>query len=165
MSRSKWRRLYRILLYQMKHYDHFSPKLQEVSCMLMYFPSDVTAQRGPVPPHSLRFLDHTQWHTTVGRTPLDESSACRRDLYLTTHNTHKRQTSLPLAGFEPAILASDRPQILALDRSATVSVMQTAIEICREMWLIEEISSCCRRAIAVLLVHAFIKRRFVSCVD
>jgi hypothetical protein len=28
-------------------------------------------------------------HTTVGRTPLDEGPARRRDLYLTTHNTHK----------------------------------------------------------------------------
>jgi hypothetical protein len=25
-----------------------------------------------LPPHSGGFLDHTQWHTTVGRTPLDE---------------------------------------------------------------------------------------------
>jgi hypothetical protein len=38
----------------------------------------------------LKFLDHTQRRTTVGRTPLDEWSARRRDLYLTTHNTHKR---------------------------------------------------------------------------
>ena len=34
-----------------------------------------------------RFLHHTQQHTTVGRTPLDEWSACRRDPYLTTHAT------------------------------------------------------------------------------
>jgi len=36
-----------------------------------------------------RFLDHTQRRTTVGRTPLDEWSARRRDLYLTTniHNS------------------------------------------------------------------------------
>ena len=50
------------------------------------------------PPHSrgfLWFLDHTQRHTTVSRTPLDEWSARRRDLYLTTHNTHNRQTSMP----------------------------------------------------------------------
>jgi hypothetical protein len=33
------------------------------------------------------FLDHTQRHTTVGRTPLDERSARRRGLYLTTHTT------------------------------------------------------------------------------
>jgi hypothetical protein len=37
-----------------------------------------------------RFRDHTQRRATVGRTPLDEWSACRRDLYLTTHNTHNR---------------------------------------------------------------------------
>jgi hypothetical protein len=37
-----------------------------------------------------RFLDHTQRHTTVGRTPLDEWSARRRGLYLTTHTTEKR---------------------------------------------------------------------------
>jgi len=35
-----------------------------------------------------RFLDHTQRRTTVGRTPLDEWSARRRDLYMTTHNIH-----------------------------------------------------------------------------
>jgi len=46
----------------------------------------------------LRFLDHTQLRTTVGRIPLDEWSARRRDLYLTTHNTHNRQTSLPPGG-------------------------------------------------------------------
>jgi hypothetical protein len=31
------------------------------------------------------FLDHTQRRTTVGRTPLDERSPRRKDLYLTTH--------------------------------------------------------------------------------
>jgi len=36
----------------------------------------------------LRFLDHTQRRTTVGRIPLDEWSARRRDLYLTTYNRH-----------------------------------------------------------------------------
>ena len=35
----------------------------------------------------LRLHDHTQGHTTVGRTPLDKWSARRRDLYLTTHTT------------------------------------------------------------------------------
>jgi hypothetical protein len=37
---------------------------------------------------------HTLRHTTLCRTPLHEQSARRRDLYLTTHNTHKRQTSM-----------------------------------------------------------------------
>ena len=41
------------------------------------------------------FLDHTQRRTTVGRTPLDEWSAHRRDLYLTKHDTYNRQISMP----------------------------------------------------------------------
>jgi hypothetical protein len=35
-----------------------------------------------------RFLDHKLRQATVSRTYLDEWSALRRDLYLTTHNTH-----------------------------------------------------------------------------
>jgi hypothetical protein len=65
------------------------------------------------------FLDHTQWCATVGRTPLDEWSARRRDLYLTTHNTHNRQTSMPPVGFETKISAGDWPQTYALDRAVT----------------------------------------------
>jgi hypothetical protein len=38
-------------------------------------------------------------HTTLGRTPLDEGPARRRDLYLTTLNTHKRLTSMPPVGY------------------------------------------------------------------
>jgi len=45
-----------------------------------------------------RFIDHTQRRSTVGRTHLDEWSARRRDLYLTTHNTHNRQMSMPPGG-------------------------------------------------------------------
>jgi hypothetical protein len=36
---------------------------------------------------------------------------------LATHNTHKRQTSMPPVGIEPTILVSERPQIHALDRN------------------------------------------------
>ena len=57
----------------------------------------------------LMFLDHTQRRTTVGRTPLDEWSARRWDFYLTTHDTHNRQISMPSVGFEPTILAGERP--------------------------------------------------------
>jgi hypothetical protein len=67
----------------------------------------------------MRFLDHTQRRTTVGRTPLDEWSARRRDLYLTTHNTYNRQTWMPPVAFEPKISAGERPQTYALDRVAT----------------------------------------------
>jgi len=49
-------------------------------------------------------------HITVGRTPLDEWSARRRDLYVTRQSTHKTQTSMSLAEFEPATPPSERPQ-------------------------------------------------------
>ena len=41
-------------------------------------------------------FDHTQGHTTVCRTPLDEGSARRRDLYLTTQ--HSQQTNIHAPG-------------------------------------------------------------------
>jgi hypothetical protein len=43
----------------------------------------------------------TLWHTTLDRTPLDKWSARRRDLYLTTHNLHNRQTSMPRRNSNP----------------------------------------------------------------
>ena len=55
------------------------------------------------------FLDHTQRRTTVGRT-LDEWPARRRDIYLTTHNNHNRQTSMSPVGFEPTTPAGEWPQ-------------------------------------------------------
>ena len=77
----------------------------------------------PIAGHGLLMLevfrDHAQRHTTVGRTPVGEWSARHRDLYLTTHNTHNRQTSMPPAGFEPTIPASHWPQTHALDHAAT----------------------------------------------
>ena len=53
--------------------------------------------------------------TTLGGTPLDEWSARRRDLYLTTHNIHNTETSMPPAGFEPTIPAIERPHTHSLD--------------------------------------------------
>ena len=76
------------------------------------------APSGSGPLHCRGFMI-TLRHTTIRRTPLDEWSARRRDLYLTTHNTHKRQTSMRPAGLEPTIPASERPQTHPLDRAAT----------------------------------------------
>jgi len=61
-----------------------------------------------------RFLDHTQRRTTINRTPLDEWSARRRDLYPTTHNTHNRKTSMPPLEFEPTISVGERPKTYSL---------------------------------------------------
>jgi hypothetical protein len=63
-------------------------------------------------PHSFR-------HTTFGGTPLDERLARRRDLYLTTYNSRKRQISMTPAGFQPATLASELPQTHASELTAT----------------------------------------------
>ena len=78
----------------------------------------MSAPIGAGPPHSQGFLDHTR-RTTVSRTPLDEWSARRRDLYLKTHNTHRKQTSMLPVGFKPTISAGKLPQTYALDRAAT----------------------------------------------
>ena len=57
-------------------------------------------------------------HTTLDRTPLDEWSAPLRGLYLTTHTTLTTDgTSMPPAGFKPAITASERPQTHALNHA------------------------------------------------
>jgi len=58
----------------------------------------------------LTFLYHTHNDAPVGRTPLYEWSARRRDFYMTTHNTHNRRTSEQPAAFEPATPASEKPQ-------------------------------------------------------
>ena len=76
----------------------------------------------------MRFLDHTQRRTTFGRTPLDEWSACRWDLYLTTHNTHNREIFMPPVGFEPTISAGERPQTYALDSAATGTGIRQCIK-------------------------------------
>jgi hypothetical protein len=55
----------------------------------------------PISCHGLplrRFAITLIRHTTLGRIPLDEWSARRRDLYLTAHITHKRQTFMSLGG-------------------------------------------------------------------
>ena len=54
-------------------------------------------------------MTHTHTHThinihihihTLGRTPLGEGSARLRELYLTTINTHKRQTSIDFSKYQ-----------------------------------------------------------------
>ena len=87
-------------------------------CLFVWF-YGVRASQWAMASSSTRFLYHTQRHTTVDRTALDKWSASLRDLYLTTHNTHNRETSMPPAGFEPTISAAERPQTYTLDRTVT----------------------------------------------
>ena len=77
-----------------------------------------TVPSEPGPPHYWRFTI-TLRHTTLYRTPVEEWSARRRDIYMTTHTIHTKQTSMPLARFEPTIPVCEQPQIHALGRAAT----------------------------------------------
>jgi len=81
-------------------------------------PHGATVPTGPGPPHYRDFTT-TPRHTTLGRTPLGTRSVRCRDLYLTRHNTHTRQTSMPRFVFEPGLPASERLHTHALERMAT----------------------------------------------
>ena len=62
-------------------------QLLNITGLFFHFVFGTTAPQWTRASSFTRFLDHTQRRTTVGRTPLDEWSARRRDLYLTTHKT------------------------------------------------------------------------------
>ena len=68
-------------------------------------------------------LPRLHYQTQTHHTRQDSSgpviSPTQRPLPEKTHNTHKRQTFLPPAGFELAIPASERPQTHTLDNAAT----------------------------------------------
>jgi hypothetical protein len=73
-------------------------------------PQGATGPSGPGP-HCWGF---TITHITLGKAPLDDWSDRCSDLYLTIHNTHKRQTSMLPAGFEPpspGIRAASDPRV------------------------------------------------------
>ena len=90
--------------------------------LLMLFVSFLESPNGPDPPYC-RSSAITFRNTVFGRTPLDEWSALCRDLYLTTHNIHARQTSVSHEGFETKIPASEGQQTHAIDRAATGTVL------------------------------------------
>jgi hypothetical protein len=70
--------------------------LQEIHLFLFWHSSPHWAMASSF----TRFLDHTERRTTVGRTPLDEWLARRRDFSLTTHNT-----PMPPVGFFHYVLS------------------------------------------------------------
>ena len=95
---------YKFFLHSFQHhwlnnyFNIYIVTLKHVRYLWNFFFCGAATQCGSWPTHSWGFLDHTRRRTTVGRTPLDKWSARRRDLYLTTHNTHNRQTSMPPGG-------------------------------------------------------------------
>ena len=87
--------------------------------------------------HPTHFLDHTQRRTTVGRTPLEEWSAHRGDLYLTTHNNHNRQTSMPPGGIRTHNLsrraAADSLYIYLTPLLRNIHYLNNSIK-CQKAW-------------------------------
>jgi hypothetical protein len=81
-------------------------------------PGRFDSLRGTKPLHCWGF-EIILRHTTLGLTPLDEGSVHRRDFYLTAHNKHQRQASVPPTGFQPTIPSSGRSQTHDLDCAAT----------------------------------------------
>jgi hypothetical protein len=93
--------------------------------MLSFLPSyDATAKIGPWPPLLSFFQSHTMRHM-VGL-PGRMISPSQRPLPTQNNTTykHKRQTSIPSAGFEPTIPATKRPQTYALDRAGILSLVR-----------------------------------------
>jgi hypothetical protein len=105
-------------------------------------------------------------HTTISRTLLDEWSARRWDLYLTTHNTYKRNTLRP-AGFEPTIPASERPQTYVVYRAAT----GTGARCLEGSWTVEKCGTYMRCEVVVVFVNCVVirlsdgHRRWRECSD
>jgi hypothetical protein len=89
-------------------YDHF----QDETFLWL----DSSGRPGPPP---FRGFEIILRHTTFGRTPLDEWSARRKGLYLTTHDIHQGQSLMPQARFEPATPASEVPQTYVSEYAAT----------------------------------------------
>jgi hypothetical protein len=93
----------------------FLPTLFAIQCLPSYFVTRPNAGHGLL---SLKVSNSHTRRNTVGMTALDEWSARRRDLYLTTYNNHNRNLSMPSTVFETAISAGERLQTYALEREA-----------------------------------------------
>jgi hypothetical protein len=105
----------------------------------------MTAPSGPEPPH-FRDFTITLRHITLGRAPLDEWSARRTHLYLTTYGTYKKQRYMIPKGFEPVIPAREWPQNHVSHRAATGTGAYSVVLWLKAVWereraLTEELAS------------------------
>ena len=119
----------------------------------------VLATASPPPPHPLfPGLDspngpgpHFRGFEITLSTPLSigllwTSDRSPRDLYLTVHNSHKRETSMPPSEFEPSIPGSERPPGSNVCRNDSKRVnCYTLRSYLPDSWL----SFCCRKQIGL----------------
>jgi hypothetical protein len=97
-------------------------------------PPFFTSQQLPVG-QGLLIIDHTQTRNTRYDSSEQAIDSKQIPLPIRQHTTLTRKTSKPLAGFEPAIPASDRPQTHALDRAATgIDKIPIRMAHLREIW-------------------------------
>jgi hypothetical protein len=112
--------------------------------VFIIFPNGATFPSEPRRPHNRSFT-FTLRHITLGTNPLKEWSARRWDLYLTTHATHKRETSMLPTRFDPEIAASERRQTHALDGMATgIGFCYYSPNKCRRVIWIQCYTTCSR---------------------
>jgi hypothetical protein len=86
-----------------------------------------------------RFLGHTQDTPQSVRILWTSDQLVAEASYRTAHNALNRQMSMPPVGFELTILARERPQTHALDRTATgtgVIKFTLYVFICKEFLMI-----------------------------
>ena len=78
-----------------------------------------TAPTGPRPSHYRGFTLHSGLPQSIGLLWTSEQPVVDTSTLRHTQNTQKTQTSMPLAEFEPANPANERPQKHVLDGTAT----------------------------------------------
>ena len=118
--------------------------LTNAMSVFIIFSHGATTPSGPRRPHNRGFTI-TLRHITLGTNPLDKWSTPRWDHYLTTHNTHNRQTSMLPAGFETEIPARERRKTHALEGAATRIVFcYYSPNKCRRVIWIQSYTSCSR---------------------
>jgi len=98
---------------------NFSWSFYQCSTLILFITDSIFVSPIVSGPPRYRGFTMTLRHTTLSRTLLDEWSTRRKDLYLTTHNTYKTQTSMPPAVFEPTVRTNERRKTDAFDRAAT----------------------------------------------
>jgi hypothetical protein len=90
--------------------------LKPFVCLFVF---GATAPSGAKAPHSRGFwITHNDAPQSAGLLWTSDQLIFR-EFYLSTHNNHNRQTSMPPVGFEHTISAGERPHTHALNRTAT----------------------------------------------
>ena len=113
---SPYYHLLKYLLFLLTHpvYSNIlTPKHWDLSQPSSPLPHGATAPSGPGSPHDRGFTI-TLRHTKFCRTPVDEGSNPRGDLYLTIHDTNRTRTSMSPAEFETVIPASGKHAVAHL---------------------------------------------------